>query len=344
MPTDLAQRKGRIERQGNQNPLVHVYRYVTEGTFDAYLWQTVENKQKFISQIMTSKSPVRSCDDVDETALSYAEIKALCAGNPLIKEKMDLDIDVARLRLLKSDHQNRQFRLEDQLLKHFPEQTRQNEGFTAGFKADMETLAAHPHPMISKAAETPPPADGEQPTAPDAPAPEDKPAAVEVKRGFAGMVVKGETFTEKDKAGAALIEAYKGVVSTEPQEIGSYRGFTMFLSVEDFGRDYILTLRGQMSHRVKLGRDALGNFVRIDNVLSEMPQRLAAVQSQSENIQRQMKEARAELGKPFPQEAELQAKSARLAALDAALNIDSSHSQGEQAIAKSARPPRCWTA
>ena len=287
---------------------------------------------------MTSKSPVRSCEDVDETALSYAEIKALCAGNPLIKEKMDLDIDVARLRLLKSDHQNRQFRLEDQLLKHFPEQIRQNEGFIAGFKADMETLAAHPHPMISKTAETPPPADGEQPAAPDAPVPEDKPAAVEVKKGFAGMVVKGETFTEKDKAGAALIEAYKGVVSTEPQEIGSYRGFTMFLSVEDFGRDYILTLRGQMSHRAKLGKDALGNFVRIDNVLSEMPQRLAAVQSQSENIQRQMKEAKAELGKPFPQEAELQSKSARLAELDAALNIDKSHSQGEQAIAKSARP------
>ena len=285
---------------------------------------------------MTSKSPVRSCEDVDETALSYAEIKALCAGNPLIKEKMDLDIDVARLRLLKSDHQNRQFRLEDQLLKHFPEQIRQNEGFIAGFKADMETLAAHPHPTISKTVEAPPPADGEQPAAPDAP--EGKPAAVEVKRGFAGMVVKGETFTEKDKAGAALIEAYKGVVSTEPQEIGSYRGFTMFLSVEDFGRDYILTLRGQMSHRVKLGKDALGNFVRIDNVLSEMPQRLAAVQSQSENIQRQMKEAKAELGKPFPQEAELQAKSARLAELDVLLNIDSSHSQGEQAIAKSARP------
>ena len=146
-PGDLAQRKGRIERQGNQNPLVHVYRYVTEGTFDAYLWQTVENKQKFISQIMTSKSPVRSCDDVDETALSFAEIKALCAGDPRIKERMDLDVEVSRLKLMKADHQSKQYRLEDQLLKHFPEEIEKHKGFIQGLETDMETLAAHPHPI-----------------------------------------------------------------------------------------------------------------------------------------------------------------------------------------------------
>ena len=168
-PGDLEQRKGRIVRQGNKNPTVHIYRYVTEGTFDSYLWQTVENKQKFISQIMTSKSPVRSCEDVDETALSYAEIKALCAGNPLIKEKMDLDIDVARLRLLKSDHQSNQYRMEDDLLKRFPEKIKENEGFIAGLEADMKTLAEHPHPMVPVTVEKPPQADGEQ-LATDAPA------------------------------------------------------------------------------------------------------------------------------------------------------------------------------
>ena len=195
-PRDLIQRKGRIERRGNDNKKVHVLRYVTEGTFDAYLWQTIENKQKFISQIMTSKSPVRSCEDVDEAALSYAEIKALCAGDPRIKERMDLDIDVSRLRLLKADHQSQQYRLEDNLLKYFPEQIKQNLEFIEGFKADMKTLAEHPHPIVT--VEKPPAktAKGEQPAA----AAPEAPAAVEVKQGFAGMEIGGVTFTDKAEA------------------------------------------------------------------------------------------------------------------------------------------------
>ena len=287
-PGDLEQRSGRIIRQGNRNKEVHIYRYVTESTFDAYLWQTVENKQKFISQIMTSKSPVRSCEDVDETALSYAEIKALCAGDKRIKEKMDLDVDVARLKLMKASHQSQQFRLEDNLLRHFPEQIRQNESFVEGFTADMQTLAGHPHPVD----------------------------------GFAGMEVKGDLLTDKDNAGAAILEAFKDAKGMEPVPIGSYRGFAMSLTVEDFGRDFILTLKGKMNHRVTLGKDARGNLTRIDNVLSAMPDRLQNVRNTLDALTAQMETAKAELGKPFPQEDELRTKSARLAELNAELNID----------------------
>ena len=287
-PGDLEQRSGRIIRQGNRNKEVHIYRYVTESTFDAYLWQTVENKQKFISQIMTSKSPVRSCEDVDETALSYAEIKALCAGDERIKEKMDLDVDVARLKLMKASHQSQQFRLEDNLLRHFPEQIRQNESFVEGFTADMQTLSAHPHPMD----------------------------------GFAGMEVKGDLLTDKDNAGAAILEAFKDAKGMEPVPIGSYRGFAMSLTVEDFGRDFILTLKGKMNHRVTLGKDARGNLTRIDNALNAMPDRLQNVRNTLDALTAQMETAKAELGKPFPQEDELRTKSARLAELNAELNID----------------------
>ena len=287
-PGDLEQRSGRIIRQGNRNKEVHIYRYVTESTFDAYLWQTVENKQKFISQIMTSKSPVRSCEDVDETALSYAEIKALCAGDERIKEKMDLDVDVARLKLMKASHQSQQFRLEDNLLRHFPEQIRQNESFVEGFTADMQTLAGHPHPVD----------------------------------GFAGMEVKGDLLTDKDNAGAAILEAFKDAKGMEPVPIGSYRGFAMSLTVEDFGRDFILTLKGKMNHRVTLGKDARGNLTRIDNALNAMPDRLQNVRNTLDALTAQMETAKAELGKPFPQEDELRIKSARLAELNAELNID----------------------
>ena len=287
-PGDLEQRGGRIIRQGNRNKEVHIYRYVTESTFDAYLWQTVENKQKFISQIMTSKSPVRSCEDVDETALSYAEIKALCAGDERIKEKMDLDVDVARLKLMKASHQSQQFRLEDNLLRHFPEQIRQNESFVEGFTADMQTLAGHPHPVD----------------------------------GFAGMEVKGDLLTDKDNAGAAILEAFKDAKGMEPVPIGSYRGFAMSLTVEDFGRDFILTLKGKMNHRVTLGKDARGNLTRIDNALNAMPDRLQNVRNTLDALTAQMETAKAELGKPFPQEDELRTKSARLAELNAELNID----------------------
>ena len=287
-PGDLEQRSGRIIRQGNRNKEVHIYRYVTESTFDAYLWQTVENKQKFISQIMTSKSPVRSCEDIDEAALSYAEIKALCAGDERIREKMDLDVDVARLRLMKANHQSQQYRLEDNILRHFPAQIEENKGFLSGFEADMKTLEAHPHP----------------------------------KDGFAGMEVKGDFLTDKDNAGAAILEAFKDAKGLEPVPIGSYRGFAMSLTVENFGKDFILTLKGRMSHRVELGKDARGNLVRIDNALAQMPERYKTVQGRLENVQAQLATAKAELGKPFPQEAELKEKSARLAELNAELNID----------------------
>ena len=331
-PGDLEQRKGRIVRQGNQNPKVHVYRYVTDGTFDSYLWQTVENKQKFISQIMTSKSPVRSCEDVDETALSYAEIKALCAGNPLIKEKMDLDIEVARLKLLKADHQSQQYRMEDNLLKKFPKQIKENEEYIAGFEADMKTLAEHPHPIVVKQAA---PKEAEQAEAPAAVP--DTPDEPETSIGFAGMTVKGDTLTDRTNAGAALIAACKDIKGIEPVEIGSYRGLTMSLELHGFGQEYRLTLRGKMSYTVDLGKDPRGNLTRIENALAQIPERITAVKAQLENLAAQTQAAKAELGKPFPKEEELQQKSARLAMLNAQLNIDGPGS-GEQSIAKSSRP------
>ena len=311
-PGDLEQRSGRIIRQGNMNPEVHIYRYVTEATFDAYLWQTLENKQKFISQIMTSKSPVRACDDIDETALSYAEIKALCAGDERIKEKMDLDVDVARLKLMKANHQSQQYRLEDNLLRYFPEQIEQSKGFIAGFEADMKTLAEHPHPVD----------------------------------GFAGMTVRGDVLTDKENAGAALVDAFKDVKGLDPVQIGSYRGFQMSLTLEDFGRDYVLTLKGQMTHRVTLGKDPRGNLTRIDNALNGMAERLTTVQNKLESLYSQMETAKQELGKPFPQENELRVKSARLAELNIALNIDDKtplEALAEEApvkteVAKSAKP------
>ena len=304
-PGDLAQRKGRIERQGNQNPLVHVYRYVTEGTFDAYLWQTVENKQKFISQIMTSKSPVRSCDDVDETALSFAEIKVLCAGDPRIKERMDLDVEVSKLKLMKADHQSKQYRLEDQLLKYFPEEIEKHKGFIQGFEADLETLAAHPHP----------------------------------EDGFAGMEIRGDTLTDKENAGAALLDACKEVKNSEPVQIGSYRGFAMSVEFSAWKQEYTFLLKGQMTHRASLGTDPRGNLTRIDNALAQMSQRLEATKAQLDNLYQQQAAAKEEVGKPFPYEDDLRVKSARLVELDTLLNLDGKgRSQPEAVIAKSARP------
>ena len=303
-PGDLAQRKGRIERQGNQNSLVHVYRYVTEGTFDAYLWQTVENKQKFISQIMTSKSPVRSCDDVDETALSFAEIKALCAGDPRIKERMDLDVEVSKLKLMKADHQSKQYRLEDQLLKYFPEEIEKHKGFIQGFEADLETLAAHPHP----------------------------------EDGFAGMEVRGDTLTDKENAGAALLDACKEIKNSEPVQIGSYRGFAMSVFFDAWRQEYTLLLKGKMTHRASLGTDPRGNLTRIDNALTQMPQRLEATKAQLDDLYQQQAAAKEEVGKPFPYEEDLRVKSARLVELDTLLNLDGrGRSQPESVIAKSSR-------
>ena len=304
-PGDLAQRKGRIERQGNQNPLVHVFRYVTEGTFDAYLWQTVENKQKFISQIMSSKSPVRSCDDVDETALSFAEIKALCAGDPRIKERMDLDVEVSRLKLMKADHQSKQFRMEDNLLKYFPEQIELNKGFIRGLETDMQTLAAHPHP----------------------------------EDGFAGMEIRGDVLTDKENAGAALLDAVTEVKGTEPVQIGSYRGFAMTVTFDAFRKEYELSLRGEMTHKAILGADPRGNLVRIDNALGQLQARLDAAHAQLDNLHQQQAAAQAEVGKPFPFEEELRVKTARLVLLDTELNMDGKkRPPAQREIAKSARP------
>ena len=296
-PGDLEQRSGRIIRQGNMNKQVHIYRYVTEGTFDSYLWQTVENKQEFISQIMTSKSPVRSCEDVDETALSFAEIKALCAGNPAIKEKMDLDIEVARLKVLKADHQSQQFRMEDNLLKYYPEQIRKLQGIIAGLESDIQVAESHPHP----------------------------------ESGFVGITLNGKAFSDKEEAGTSLLEASKQATGCEPIQIGSYRGFEIRASLENFGKDRVLTLVGHLSHRVMLGNDPRGNLIRVDNVIKDIPKLLSASQDQLQNIQKQVVLAKAEIGKPFPQEAELVQKSQRLAELNAILDMDSRRNDSEHA-------------
>lgn len=289
-PGDLEQRAGRIVRQGNMNPEVSIFRYVTEATFDAYLWQTVENKQKFISQIMTSKSPVRSCEDMDETALSYAEIKALCAGDPRIKEKMDLDVDVARLKLMKADHQSKQFRLEDQLLKYFPQEVERDTQLIAGFQKDIATIEAHPLPQ----------------------------------EDFVGMVVGDKLITDKEEAGKAILAACKDAAKGAPVEFGSYRGLPMRVQFDAFINKFVLTLHGAVSHPMEVGNDARGNITRLDNALLQIPKRLAATTEHLATVRQQIEAARAEAGKPFPQEAELRTKSARLAELDAALNMDRS--------------------
>ena len=305
-PGDLEQRSGRIIRQGNRNKQVHIYRYVTEGTFDSYLWQTVENKQKFISQIMTSKSPVRSCDDVDETALSFAEIKALCAGNPQIKEKMDLDIEVSRLKVLKADHLSQQFRMEDNLLKYFPEQIQKLQSIITGLEADIHLAESHPHP----------------------------------EDGISPMVIDGNALSDKEAAGIALLDAVKKATGLEPVSIGTYRGFHITATLENFGKDRILTLSSALSHQVTLGNDARGNLIRIDNALRELPQQLTTSKNQLENLQSQMEFTKAELGKPFPQEAELAQKSQRLAELNALLDMDGKQTteQDESKAAPDERP------
>lgn len=285
-PGDLEQRAGRIVRQGNMNPDVHIYRYVTEKSFDSYLWQTIENKQRFISQIMSSKSPVRACDDVDETALSYAEIKALCAGDPRIKEKMDLDIEVAKLRLMKADYQSNQFKLEDQILKQYPEEIRQAQEWAKGYRADMALLEAHPLP----------------------------------KDGFVGMAIKGKRIVDKEAAGKMLLEACR--LSPHDMELGEYRGMKMTVDYDSYRQEVKLILRGEMSHAVTMGTDVYGNLTRIENVLANMPQKLEKAEERIAELERQTEQAKAELGKPFAQEKDLEAKAARLAELNAALNID----------------------
>nr|WP_309248957.1 helicase-related protein [Paenibacillus sp. MZ04-78.2] len=293
-PRDLEQRSGRIIRQGNQNSEVHIFRYVTENTFDAYLYQTLENKQRFISQIMTSKSPVRSAEDIDETALSYAEVKALATGNPYIKEKMDLDIQVSKLKLLKANHLSQRYALEDRLLKMLPQQFKSTEERIAGYEQDVALF------MRAQASEK---------------------ASSDDSR-FPGMTIKDYTYSERATAGAALLEACKGMTSPDPQEIGCYLGFSLWLSFDSFMKEYKVTLRGALGHTVTLGLDTGGNITRINNTLSDLSNKLAYYRDQLLTLMQQMVTAKEQIEAPFKQEQELQTKSARLAELNALLNMD----------------------
>ena len=295
-PSDMTQRNGRIIRQGNMNKEVKVFNYVTEGTFDSYLFQTLENKQRFISQIMTSKSPVRSCEDVDEQALSYAEIKALCAGNPLIKEKMDLDVQVAKLKVLKADHQSQKFRLQDKLLTKFPADIQEANAHIAGLKSDAQLAAAHP----------------------------------QGKEEFCGMVIKGVAYDEKKTAGERLVLACSELPNAEEKVIGSYRGFELSLRFDAFRTEYQALLKGQQKYTVPLGNDPLGNIIRLDNSLNSFPERITSAENELTTLHQQQAAAQIEVEKPFPQEEELAEKSARLAELNAQLDVDEKSHEPEQ--------------
>ena len=295
-PSDMTQRNGRIIRQGNMNKEVKVFNYVTEGTFDSYLFQTLENKQRFISQIMTSKSPVRSCEDVDEQALSYAEIKALCAGNPLIKEKMDLDVQVAKLKVLKADHQSQKFRLQDKLLTKFPADIQETNAHIAGLKADAQLADAHP----------------------------------QGKEEFCGMTIKGVTYDEKKTAGERLVLACSELPNAEEKVIGSYRGFELSLRFDAFRTEYQALLKGQRKYTVPLGNDPLGNITRLDNALNNFPERINSAENELATLHQQQAAAQIEVEKPFPQEEELAEKSARLAELNAQLDVDEKSHEPEQ--------------
>ena len=305
-PSDMTQRNGRIIRQGNKNKQVYVYNYVTEGTFDAYLWQTLENKQKFISQIMTSKSPMRSCDDVDEQALSYAEVKALCAGDPRIREKMDLDVQVAKLKVLRSDYQNQKYRLEDKLLKHYPEEIQKAKNRIAALKNDAQIADAHPQD----------------------------------KENFCGMTIKGMVFDEKKAAGERLMLACKEMPNADMMLLGTYRGFELNIRFDSFKNEHQIVLRGELSYPVPLGDDPRGNIVRLDNAIGNFADRIADADAALDSLEQQKQAAEVEIAKPFAQEEELQTKSARLAELDALLNMEhqSSRTEPETEEKPDARP------
>ena len=288
-PADLQQREGRIIRQGNENPEVEIFTYVTENTFDSYLYQLVESKQKFIGQIMTSKSPVRSAEDIDETALSYAEIKALCSGNPEIKEKMDLDVAVSRLKLLKANHLSQRFTLEDQIIKEFPQKISSYEQRIEGYREDMTRLAENTHPN---------------------------------EDGVSPMTVEGATYTEKKAAGSAILEACQNMTSPDTLPIGQYRGFTMELFFDSFSKEYKISLKGSLTHTTALGTDIYGNIQRLDHLLEGFEDRMHNAEAQLENVRAQLENAKAEVEKPFPQEEELMQKMARLDELNISLNLE----------------------
>ena len=294
-PADMVQRNGRIIRQGNQNPEVHIYQYVTEDTFDAYLFQTLEKKQQFISQIMTSKSPARSCEDVDESVLSYAEIKSLCAGNPLIKEKMDLDIAVATLKTLKSSYASEHYRLEDKILTFYPREIQNCQQFISACQKDLE---------ISQATS---------------------------RDEFCGMTVGGITYTEKKEAGQAVIDACKQMEKTDTVRIGTYRGFHLEITFNSFTQEFQADLRGSAAHTTFLSNDPNGNIVRLDNAISHIPERLDSAVSKLADLQEQMQAAQEELKKPFPKEQELRDKSARLVELNQQLDMNARGEEKDKA-------------
>lgn len=295
-PSDIEQQEGRILRQGNQNDKVKIFRYVTEGTFDSYSWQLIENKQKFIGQIMTSKSPVRSCEDVDEAALSYAEVKALATGNPYIKEKMDLDIQVSKLKLMKANHTSQKYRMEDNITQHYPHQIAVFKERIEGFSADMEKYAKNK--------------------------PEDK------EQFF--MQVGGKPYTDKKEAGTAIIAMCKEIKGINASaDVGEYLGFKVNVTFDSFNNKFVMNVKGAMSHPMEVGSDPLGNITRINNVLEAMPAQLEEAQTKLSNVEHQLETAKAEVDKPFPQEAELYEKLERLAELNALLNMDE---KGDDAI------------
>ena len=296
-PSDMTQRNGRIIRQGNQNKQVYVYNYVTESTFDAYLYQTLENKQKFISQIMTSKSPMRSCDDIDEQSLSYAEIKALCAGDPRIREKMDLDVQVAKLKVLRGDFQNQKYRLEDKLLKTFPEEIQKQKTRIAALQQDSQIAAAHPQD----------------------------------KENFCGMTIKGMVYDDKKAAGERLLLARQEMPNADMMLLGTYRGFELNIRFDSFKNEHQAVLRAELSYPVSLGDDARGNITRLDNAIDNFADRIADAENALQNLEQQKQAAEIEVAKPFAQEEELQEKSARLAELNALLNIDRDRSSSQDA-------------
>lgn len=294
-------------RQGNENDHVVVYRYVTKGTFDAYMWQTIENKQKFISQIMTSKTPVRSCEDIDEQALSYAEVKALAVDNPYIMEKMTLDVEVARLKLVKANYLSQKYALEDKVLKYFPNEIRYMTERAQGYAADIAVY-------------------GQNKT-----------------DDFPGMTLQDRQYAEKKDAGTELIGICKSMTNPEQREIGMYRGFTLLLHYDTIAKTFRLTMKGTASHTIDLGADVLGNIQRMENALSKLPERLDACNKSIRELQAQMENAKQEIQKPFGQEQELAEKTKRLATLDALLSIDKREPENLDALPEEQEeiPPLC---
>ncbi|MDL2258617.1 hypothetical protein LJC42_05640 [Eubacteriales bacterium OttesenSCG-928-K08] len=284
-PTDVEQREGRIERQGNENDEVDIYRYVKEGSFDSFLWQTVETKQKFISQVMTGRTPVRSCEDMDEAVLNYAEVKALAAGDPDIKERMQLDTDIKRLKLLQSNYLSNKYELEDMVNKHYPARIAQLTGENEAIRKDIALYAQHQSDE------------------------------------FPGMELCGMQYSKKDKAGAALLETCKAQTNTKPHPVGKYCGFTLLLSFDPIFKRYTMYLEGNRRYELELGSDIHGNIQRLDNCLKGMPDTVARNEQTISEIKRQMENATVEIAKPFTHEFDLAQKQARLIELDAKLKI-----------------------